>query len=79
MSQTEVTDYTFTVKEGHPPEEGGEAPVWLMCEPDTEELSIVGDNGFLGIRLKPGVNLDEARKIARFFRENVVGISHTSL
>jgi hypothetical protein len=48
-----------------------------MCEPKTNELSIVGNGGFLGIRLKPGVRYAEAQEIARYLREHIIGISYT--
>jgi len=80
MSNTEVADYLFTVKEGEPSRnEKDDAPVWLMCEPMTHELSIVGDKAFLGIRLKPEVTIAEAKEIARYLKDHIVGISYTKL
>lgn len=80
MSSTEITEYVFTVKEGEASASGkDDAPVWLMCEPKTHELSIVGNKGFLGMRLKSGVRLDEAQEIARYLREHIVGVSYTKL
>lgn len=78
MASTEVADYKFTVKEGAPSKSGADdAPVWLMCEPLSSELSIVGDGGYLGIRLRPGTAVTQARDIANYLRAHIVGISHT--
>lgn len=78
MAKTEHTDYKFTVKEGDAGKDGSPAPLFLMCEPSTPELSIVG-NGFLTIRLKPGTTIDEAQGISRYLRDHVQGISYTKL
>ena len=32
MAKTETAEYIFTVKEGSPPDSGGDAPTFLMCE-----------------------------------------------
>lgn len=77
MASTETADYKFTVKEDLPPLDGGEAPMWLMCEPVTRELSIVGDQGFLSLRLSAGITVDQADEIARYLQARVVGISYT--
>lgn len=78
MASTENADYVFTIKEGDTPASGnGDATAWVMCEPRTRELSIVGDNGFLGINLKPGTTLQEATEIVRFLKNHVVGLSYT--
>lgn len=77
MSKTEITEYTFTVKEGAPAEAGAEAPVWLMCEPRSKELSIVA-GGFLSLRLAEGTTLAQAQKVAQYLRDHVTGIGHTS-
>ena len=79
MSNTEITNYKFTVKEGNPSKSGAsDAPVWLMCEPYTKELTIVG-NGFLSIRLKTDTSIEQAQEISRYLQAHVAGISHTRL
>lgn len=78
MAKTEFTEYTFTVKEGHPSEEGGEAPTSLMCEPLTKELSFLGNDGFISIRLKEGTSVQEAQEIAKYLKNCVSGISVTT-
>jgi len=78
VSKTNFADYKYTVKEGHPSEDGkDDAPIWLMCEPMENELEIVGDRGFLGIHLNKDVKMDEAREIARLLNSKVRGISYT--
>jgi len=78
MSTTEIADYKFVVKEGQPSKSGADdAPLWLLCEPMTHELSIVGDNGFLGIKLKNVSNYQEAQQLAKILNEKVSHISYT--
>ena len=77
MSKTEFTEYTFTVKEGEASEAGGEAPTSLMCEPETTELSAIGNNGFMSIRLKDGTSVQAAQEIAKYLKQHVSGISIT--
>ncbi len=77
MSNTQRADYKFTVKEGHPRDSGGEAPTSLMCEPMTQELSIVGD-GFLMLNLREGTSVDEAHAVADYLQHHVVSVSYTS-
>jgi hypothetical protein len=82
MAKTEIAEYTFTVKEGSPPESGGEAPAYLMCEPKGRDLSILGRNRlgrnkFLTIELLPGTSVDRAQEIADSLNENVAGIGVT--
>lgn len=77
---TEYADYKFTVKEGQPSLiDADDAPTWLMCEPRTRELSIVGDRGFLSIHLRPDIRVDEAQAIARYLQERVTGIGYTRI
>ena len=78
MAKTEITQYKFTVKEGHPSESGGEAPTFLLCEATTQELSFLGSDGFLTIELNPGTSIDQAREIATYFEDNVTGIGVTT-
>ena len=78
MPNTEYTKYTFTVKEGAPSEANGEAPTYLMCEPLTKELSILGNNGFMSIRLKDGTSIQEAKEIESYLKQHISGISITT-
>jgi len=78
MTKTEYTEYTFTLKEGVPEESSGEAPTYLMCEPLTTELSVLGSNGFITIRLKSGTSLEEAKEIKSYFNRHVSGIAITT-
>lgn len=77
MSKTEIADYKFTVKEGEPSRTGADdAPVWLMCEPMTKELGILG-RGFLHLRLRHGTTYAEAQDVARYLQQHVTGIGYT--
>ncbi len=78
MAKTEFTEYTFTVKEGHPSEAGGEATTSLMCEPLTTKLSFLGSDGFMLIRLKEGTSVQMAQEIAKYMKRCVSGISVTT-
>ncbi|MFL6627455.1 MAG: hypothetical protein ACJ8G1_13485 [Vitreoscilla sp.] len=79
MSNVDFADYKFTVKEGQPSRAGAEAPTWLMCEPMTSELSIVGDKGFLSLRLPEGTTVDQAHEIARYIQMYITRIQYTRL
>ena len=78
MSNTEVADYTFTIKESRPSADKDDDGIWLLCEPKTNELSIVQKGGFLGVRLKPGARIAEAQEVARYLRDHVAGFSFTT-
>lgn len=83
MAKTEIAEYTFTVKEAFPPESGGDAPTYLMCEPKGRELSILGRNRlgrnkFLTIELMPGTSVDRANEVAAILNANVFGIGIVS-
>ncbi len=78
MAKTEFIEYTFTVKEGHPPEAGGEATTSLMCEPLTKEFSFLGSDDFMSIRLKEGTSVQVAQEIAKYMKRCVSGISVTT-
>ena len=78
MSPTEIADYKFTVKEGEPSTSGADdAPTWLMCEPISRELSIVGNAAFLSIRLVDGTTVAQAQAIAAYLQQHVEGIGYT--
>lgn len=71
MPKTEYADYKFTVKE-FDPGSNGEPRTFLACEPMTEEFAFLESNkGFLSIQLNPGINVDEAKEIARYLQERV--------
>ncbi len=78
MVKTETVKYIFIVKEGAPSESGGDAPTFLACEPRGQELSILGSDGFLTLRLFPGTSVERAQDIAHYLRKNVSGISVTT-
>ncbi len=83
MAKTEIAEYTFTVKEGSPPESGGDAPTYLLCEPRGRELSILGRNTLgrnkiLTMELFPGTSVERAQDIAHYLRQNVSGIGVTT-
>jgi hypothetical protein len=73
----EISEYTFTLKEGNAaPGVDPEQPLWIVCEPRTRELSIVGA-GFLSLRLKAGTPLATAREIVKELQSHVDGIGCT--
>ena len=78
MAKTETAEYIFTVKEGSPPDSGGDAPTFLMCEPRRNELSCVGENQFLTIELVPGTSIDRAKEVAAILNTNASGIGIVS-
>ena len=78
MPKTESAEYKFTVKEGAPSETSGDAPVFLMCEPEKTELSFLGQSGFLSINLKDGTSISEAQEIANHLQKYITSISATT-
>lgn len=73
----EIADYTYTVREsGAAPNADPSAPIWIVCEPRTRELSIVG-TGFLSLRLKAGTSLTTAQEIVKELQSHVDGIGYT--
>ena len=79
MSSTETATYRFTVKEGEPSASGkDDAPVSLMLEPTTGDLSILKD-GFLSLRLPEGTKIERGHEIAKYLNANVAAISFTML
>jgi hypothetical protein len=80
MSTTDAAEYKFTVKEGEASATGkDDAPLSLMCEPTSKELDIVGNHGFLSIRLAKGTTYEEAQSFAKILQKKVSGISYTKL
>jgi len=69
-AKTDYSKFTFTVKED------AEGIPWIMCEPYQPGLPGIGD-GFLGFRLRDGIEIREAEKIAEYLRDRIEGISHT--
>ena len=77
MSNTEITEYKFTVKEGSPSiNDANDAPVWLALEPMQKELSIV-KSGFLSFCLAEGSTVQQATEIASYLNENIKGVGYT--
>ena len=72
MSNTETAQYKLTVKES------GAGEPWLMFEPMTSSLQILG-NGFLGFRLKPGTTYEKAQEIASYINSSTQSVSYTKL
>jgi hypothetical protein len=79
ISNTEHAKYKFTVKEGSYLSEHGNAPLSLLCEPLDRELSIVGNNGFLSIKLKHYLEYEDARQLASTLNEMIESISYTRI
>ena len=73
MGYREEVKYKFTVKEDD------RSNVWLMCEPQTKELTIVGEQGFLSLNLKPNCSYLEAQNIAQYLNKNIENISYSSI
>jgi hypothetical protein len=71
---SEVAKYTFRVKEGQPSDNGAhEAPVYLLCEPESQGLSIVG-HGSLTLLLRPGATVSDAQTVAGYLQQFVTRI-----
>ena len=69
-AKTDYSTFTITVKED------GEGNPWIMCEPDQPGLPAIGD-GFLGLRLRDGIEIREAEEIAEYLNDHIEGVSHT--
>lgn len=70
MAKTETVDYKFTVKEFES-DAAGVPRTAVYCEPMTKEFSFLGENAFLSLHLKPGLNVERAREVARILQDNV--------
>ena len=70
MAKTETADYKFTVKEFEP-DAAGRPHTFLFCEPVSREFSFLGRSDFLSLHLKPGIDVERAKEIARFIQEHV--------
>ena len=73
MVKSETVEYVFTVKEG-----GGGHP-FIACEPRDGELSILGKNAFLSLRLKTAISIEKAKDIANYLNDNIEGVSTTRI
>ena len=78
MPNIEETEYTFVVDEGPPVVAGMDKPIFIKCQPITQELSFLGSEGYLTIELNPGTSVDRAQEIAKYLNENVSGIGVTT-
>jgi hypothetical protein len=67
---TDRADYKFTVKEY------GDGTPWLMLEPMTGDLPVLG-GGHLGLDLESGVTIQDAQEVARFLNERVRAVHFT--
>ncbi len=73
MVKSETVEYVFTVKEG------GRGQPSIMCEPRCGELSILGKNAFLSLRLKTAISIETAQDIANYLNNNIEGVSVTRI
>ena len=71
MAETERADYCFAVKEFE------DGTPWIALEPRRGSLRCLGPGGFLGLDLRPGTDLAQAREIATFLNANIDKVSHT--
>jgi hypothetical protein len=62
--------FTATVKEGGPTETGGQAPVWVLIEPD-EEIGLRQDENIV-IDFAPGTPIETAEAVARSLNKNAL-------
>jgi hypothetical protein len=69
---TARADYLFKVSEY------ADGTPWIFLELRREpNLPVLGD-GFLGMGLRPGTSLEEAKRIAHFLNENITHMSATT-
>ena len=68
--KSETVEYVFTVKEGR-------YDPFIMCEHRGGELSILGKNAFLSLRLNTEISLEGAHEIAKHLNNNIEGVSVT--
>lgn len=52
---------------------------WIMTEPRTESLKILGKNGFIGFDLIPGTTFEQALQIAEYLNHHIDSITCTLL
>ena len=70
--KSETAKYVFTVKEGR-------YDPFIVCEPRDGELSILGKNAFLSLRLNRAVSFSETQDIANYLNDNISGVSVTRI
>ncbi len=71
MVKSETVKYVFTVKEG------GRGQPFIACEPRGGELSIIGKDAFLSLRLNTAISIQGAKDIAKHLNDNIEGVSVT--
>ena len=50
---------------------------WIMTEPHSDRLKVLGTDGFIGFDLKPGTTFDQAREIAQYLNQHIECITCT--
>lgn len=70
MADTERARYIFRVKES------SDGTPWIALEPRRDSLAVLGD-GFLGLDLRPGIDLPKAKGIAEYLNEHIESVSYT--
>ncbi len=65
--KSEIVDYAFTVKETA-------RDPYIMCEPRYGELSIIGKDAFLSLRLKTAISIEKANDIANYLNDHISGV-----
>jgi hypothetical protein len=69
-AKTDHTSCTFTVKEHD------DGTPWIMIEFDQPGISAL-ENGFLGMKFRPGITIRQAEQIAEKLCDQFAGISYT--
>jgi hypothetical protein len=54
-----------------------EHTAWIITEPRTERLKILGRDGFIGFDLKSGTTFEQARLIAEYLNQHIDSITCT--
>ncbi|MBI4455121.1 MAG: hypothetical protein HY644_04395 [Acidobacteria bacterium] len=70
MAKTEEASFAFTLKER------ATSQYAILCEPRDRNLSVLGD-GFLMLRLRPGLSFGHAEQIRKFLQENIAALTYT--
>ncbi len=50
---------------------------WIMTEPRTANLKILGKGGFIGFDLRPGTTFEQARQVAEYLDRHIECITCT--
>jgi hypothetical protein len=69
MEMTERAEFTFVVKE----RPAGEPSI--VAEPTSQ---MPGFRGLIGLDLKPGTTLEQAKEVAKYLRQHIRGLSLTT-